>query len=245
MKYILIPLLICFSLSLSGQQEESTEQVRYCRVLFLNKPADAPDYAFIFDGKDTSHKVGLSSMNFSRVVELPGGPLTIGLSAEEVVVPEEFPKGAPKLKIPEGVNDIYLLLTSDPSNQALPVRIRPLNVDDSKLQAGETLWINLSPHNVAAQFGEKQVMIPAMKQTVSPPPLENSGYYLAKFIYQKNGEGRYWPVMKKSWWFDASSKRLGFILDTGGRLPKIFSFRDSRTAPERSSEDDVSEGADI
>lgn len=218
---------MCFCLPLVAQQEEA-ENIRYCRVLFLGKPKNGPDYAYIFDGIDTSHKVALSGVNFSRVVELPPGPLSIGLSPEEVNLPEEFPDGAPTLKIPAGINDLYLLLVSDPDNKVLPVKVRSLNVDDSKLKVGETLWINLSPHNVAAKFGEKQIMLPAKKQTVSPPPLESSGYYSAKFIYQKNGEGRFWPVMKKSWWFDASSKKLGFIVDTGGRLPKIFSLRDSR-----------------
>ncbi|MFU8771892.1 MAG: hypothetical protein ACNA8H_05670 [Anaerolineales bacterium] len=231
MKLIFITVLL-FSWLPLGAQEEAKEVKRTCRILFLNKPADAPNEAYLFDG-ETSHKVLLPSMNFSQLVELPSGPteggmFTIGLSPIEVKSVEEFPPGAPKVTLPNTSTDIYLLLASDPDNKVLPVKIQPLNVDDAELKQGETLWINLTRHNVAARLGEERLFIPPMKQTVSPPPLKESGYYRVQFIYQADGQGEFLPIMRKSWWFDATSKNLGFIINSDARLPKIFTFRDRR-----------------
>lgn len=248
MKHFLILLLLFAYLPLSAQQQ-AKDIKRSCRVLFLNKPADAPGEAYLFDGKN-SHKISLSSMNFSKVVELPrgalpDGTLTIGLTSEKVNSPEEFPRGAPSVTLPATATDIYLLLASDPSNSVFPIAIRPLNVDDSKLKAGETLWINLTKHKVAAKLGESQFFIDPMKQTVGPPPLEESGYYKAQFIYQREGKGDFLPIMRKSWWFDATSKNLGFVISSGARLPKIFTFRDRRSPESESDEGETDEPQEI
>lgn len=237
MRLLLIPLLLFTYLPLSAQQE-SREVKRSCRIIFPNKPADAPQEAYLYDG-EASHKVLLPSRNFSQVVELPSGALpdgklTIGLSPTEVNEPEEFPIGAPRVTLPATATDVYLLLASDPSSNVLPVRILPLNVDDSKLKPGETLWINLTKHKIAAKLGESQFFIEPMKQTVGPPPLDESGYYKAQFIYQREGKGDFLPIMRKSWWFDATSKNLGFVISSQGRLPKIFTFRDRRSSNQNS-----------
>lgn len=77
-------------------------------------------------------------------------------------------------------------------------------------------------------MGEERIVIPPSKISISSPPLKDSGYFLAEFAYQKHSEGPFLPVMRKSWWFDATSKNLGFIVDTGARMPKIFTVRDRR-----------------
>lgn len=241
-------LLILNGVPLAAQQEGEKIE-RTCRILFLNKPADAPDEAFLFDGK-TSHKVSLPSMNFSQLVKLPSvtfpdGKFTIWLTPEKIEKAEEFPSGAPSVTLPNHATDIYLILASDPSNDILPVRIKPLNVDDSKLKPGETLWINLTPHKIAAKLGEAQLVIDPMKQAVSSPPLEENGYYKAQFIYQRDAKGDFLPIMRKSWWFDATSKNLGFMISSGARLPKIFTFRDRRSSVQKSSDDEVSEEEEI
>ena len=226
MKISLIVLILFAYLPMPAQDVPGKNK-RTCRVIFLNKTADAPDKAYIFDGKN-SQKVNLSGVNFSKLIELESGPLTIGMTPNEVALPEEFPLGAPTVRIGEEMTDFYLLVVSDLGNRILPIKMQPLNIDDGKLKPGETLWINLTPHNVAAKLGEEQVLIPSMKQTVSPPPLEESGYYGAHFIYQPEGGSSYLPIMKKSWWFDATSKNLGFIVSSGSRLPRIFTVRDRR-----------------
>lgn len=223
-----LPLILCLLLvpfSLFAQQEE---QKRTCRIIYLMRDGDDPTEAFLFDG-NMSHKVQLPSLNFSEVIELPSGKITVGMSSESVDATEGFPDGAPTVTIPEQVTDVYLLLHKDPENKVFPIKMRTLNIDDKNLKPGHTLWINLSSHTVATQMGEEKTVIPPSKISISKPPLKASGYYMAQFMYQKNSEGKFHPVMRKSWWFDATSKNLGFIVDTGGRIPKIFTVRDHRS----------------
>lgn len=224
MKYLLIACLFFTTLPASSQE---VEKKRTCRILYVERPGDAPTEAYLFDGVQ-SHKVLLPSLNFSRVIELPKGDITVGLIPYGIDDPEAFPDGAPTVKIPEQQTDLYLLLSSDPKNKVLPVRIKAININNKNLKPGHTLWINLSKHKIAAKLGKENVMIPPMKITISPPPLTTSGYFLAHFLYQPDSKGKFLPIMKKSWWFDATSKNLGLIIDSSGRLPKIFTLRDRR-----------------
>jgi hypothetical protein len=210
---------------------------RSCRIIYLEKPADAPEEAHLFDGT-ASHKVALSSMNFSEVVMLPEGPLTLGLTPHPVSSPDDFPSGAPTAKIPATITDLYLVVVSDPENEVFPVRMLPLDVGAGKLKAGQTLWINLTNHTIAGKLGNETLTLPAGERVVGKAPLASSGYYKVRFLYQPDGQSEFMPVMQKSWWFDANSKNLGFIIQSGGRLPKIFTFRDHRDLDGRTGNSD-------
>lgn len=224
MKYLLIACLFISTLPASSQEQKKK---RTCRILYVERPGDAPTEAYLFDGKQ-SHKVLLPSLNFSEVIELPMGNITVGLSPNSIDAAEAFPEGAPTAKIPEQITDLYLLLSSDPKNNVLPIKIKALNIDNKNLKPGHTLWINLSKHKIAARMGKEEVIIAPKKITISSPPLQTSGYFLAQFLYQPDSKDKFLPIMKKSWWFDATSKNLGFIVDTGARMPKIFTIRDRR-----------------
>ncbi len=167
-------------------------------------------------------------MNFSDPIELPEGDITVGMTPNPVLEPQDFPSAAPKISVPANLRDLYLIVLSDPTNKVFPVRFQPIDVGDNQLKLGETLWINLSKHPIEARLGDQPVKVPTGAKVVSKPPLKSNGYYKAQFIYQPNGEGPFQPVMKKSWWYDANSKNLGFIIDTGERVPVIFLFRDQR-----------------
>ncbi len=224
--FTLLLLLSC----LPGLSQEEKKE-RTCRLLFLERPQDAPAEGQLFDGT-SSHKVSLSGMNFSEVVKLPDGDLVLGMTADPVATPEEFPKGAPTVTIPAQITDLYLIVASDPENKVLPIRMLPLDVGGQKLKAGETLWINLTGHSIKAMLGQEPLTVPPRGKVVGRPPLAASGYYKAAFLYQPDAQGEFLPIMRKSWWFDGKSKNLGFIIASGGRLPSIFTFRDYRDAEE-------------
>jgi hypothetical protein len=226
MKYLLLVSLLLAPWSVNAE-EEKEEKKRTCRIIYLMRDGDDPTEAYFFDGH-MSHKVQLPTLNFSEVIELPTGNITVGMSPESVDVAAGFPDGAPTVAIPEQMTDVYLLLHKDPENKIFPIKMRTLNIDDKNLKTGQTLWINLSSHTIATQMGEEKIVIPPKKISISSPPLKKSGYFLAQFAYQKDSQGPFLPVMKKSWWFDATSKNLGFIVDTGARMPKIFTVRDRR-----------------
>lgn len=228
MKFLVIVTLAlsclpCFSVG--------SEMARTCRIVFVDPPREAIKEVQFFDGV-ASRKILLPSKSLSEVIKLPGGDLVLGMTPDPVLNSESFPKGAPTVKIPAKVTDFYLIVVSDPENKILPLRILPVNIRDKKLKLGQTLWVNLTAHTIKGELGNLSLIVPPDTRVISEAPLPASGYYKAEFQYQLNGEGEFLQVMRKSWWFDAKSKNLGFIVNSRRMLPRIFSFRDKLT-PEK------------
>lgn len=218
-------LLVTIVLSSVYNFSEASEITRTCRIVFVDPPRNAPRKVQLFDGTST-RKVYLPDKNLSEVINLPAGDLVLSMMPDHVLDPENLPQGAPTVTISAKVTDFYLIVVSDPENEVLPLRMLPVDVDHKKPKLGQTLWINLTAHAIKANFGSEPLTIPPDSRVIGEGPLPSSGYYKAEFEYQANGEGEFLPVMKKSWWFDTSSKNIGFIVNSGRRLPRIFSFRD-------------------
>ena len=228
MKFLFI---ITLALAFLPCLSEGSEKVRTCRIIFLDPPRGAPKELHLFDGT-ASRKVQLSGMNLSEVIKLPKGDLVLGMTPAPVRNLENFPKGAPTVKIAAKITDFYLIVVSDPENKIVPIRILPVDVGDKQPKLGQTLWVNLTAHAITGKLGNKSLTVPPDTRVIGEAPLPGSGYYKAEFQYQLNGEGEFLPVMNKSWWFDAKSKHLGFIINSRRRLPKIFTFID-KLAPEK------------
>lgn len=200
---------------------------RSCRLVYPERPRGAPKFAFLFDGEKSQRAV-LSSMNLSPVVELPKGDLTIALTSSEVVDPESLSPETPKLRVPEGVDDFYILITPDPKNAVLPVKMNLVDPGGGKLKPSETLWFNSTPHQIEGKLGNSRLSVKPRGRAISKSPVTQSGYYKAEFVYKEDGEGSFAPITEQSWWHDVNSRHLGFIVNTGGRLPKLYFFRDFR-----------------
>ncbi len=202
-------------------------QTRTCRLLYPERPKDAPKVAYLFDGEN-NHQVTLPSLNFSNVVELPDGPLTLALSPNEILNPENVPKDLPLLKVSQSVSHFYILFTPDKKNKTLPVKMNLVSAGSNKLKPGQTLWYNMTPHQIGAILGEEKLVLKPQSHKISDGPISKSGYYVAQLAYQANGKGDYAPITKQSWWHDAKSRHVGFVVNTGGKLPKVYYFRDFR-----------------
>lgn len=222
-----VALLILFACHPGWADSANELNKRTCQVLFLNKTADAIDQAFLFDGT-SSHEVTLSAKGFSNVVELPSGPAIIYFCPRPVRQPDALKAGTPAVVIPGEVNDFYLLIKAAPKDAVTDYSLELIDVSDGKLKAGETLWINYTKHNISAEIGEGSIVIPPKGRVVSPPPLEESGYYPVHFTIQLEGKGDYHSVLKRTWRFMADARSLGFVIDTSGRRPQIFTIRDRR-----------------
>lgn len=239
----LIPIIFLATLAPLFSQGNNKSKGKTCRLIYLQKPADAPNDAYLYDGT-ISHKVELPSMNFSNVVTLPGGDLTLGMTPGEVTAPENFPSSAPTVKVSASVTDLYLIVVYDATNKILPIRMLPLDVGISKLKPGQTLWVNFTKHRILGKLGEENLDMSGGAREVSKAPLAKSGYYKALFGYLPKGEKSVLPIMNKSWWHDANSKNLGFIIDSGGRLPRIFTFRDFREPDQEPTENTAGQASD-
>lgn len=207
-------------------------QPRTCRLVFPERPQSAPKVAFLFDGK-TSQPITLPSMNLSEVIDLPSGDLTIAVTADKITDPEALPPKSPLLRIPESIREFYIIITPDPENTAIPIKMNMVNTGEGKLKPGETLWYNYTGHRIAAKLGNAQIIIDPNDRGISKEPAPTSSYYTAILRYQADGKGDYAPITEQSWWHDATSKHLGFIVNTGGKLPRIYYFRDFRLPYEK------------
>jgi hypothetical protein len=200
---------------------------RTCRIVFPERPQEVPKSAYLFDGSK-SQRVSLPSMNLSEVIELPSGDLTLAISADPIQSLEQVPPNAPKLRVPEKVTDFYIIVLHDPKNEDFPIKMNLVDTGGGRLKAGETLWYNFTEHRIVAKLGEATLSVAPMSRTISKGPQQASGYYSARFAYQPSGEGLLAPITEQHWWHDAQSRHLGFVIPSGGRLPRIFTFRDFR-----------------
>lgn len=232
MKLYLIPILVTAMLAVSARAElesnanSKSANKRTCRIIFPDRPKEAPKTAYLFDGKE-NHPVKLPSTNFSKVIELPEGAITLSISLTEITDPEiQLPKN-PKLDIQEGVQDFYVLVSSDPAKPE-SLNLMLINISDEILQNGDTLWFNQTDHQIDATLGVKEIALSPGGKKVSESPIPASGYYRAEFRYQKQAKGDFYKITEQQWWHDENSKHLGFIVDSGGRLPKIYFYRDFR-----------------
>jgi len=150
------------------------------------------------------------------------------MTPTEINDSKNLPLDAPKLTLRESVQDFYILVSSDPANSTLPLKMRIVDLADKKLKPGYTLWINQTDLRISAKLGEKEMSVAPGGETISKDPISISGYYKAKFHYQTNSEGKPLKITEQQWWHDTDSRHLGFIVNTGGRLPKIYFYRDFR-----------------
>lgn len=223
---LLFSLLTFFSVL--GYSNEISQAERTCRLVFPEKPANTPKFVYLFDGEQ-NHKVYISAVNFSDIVHLKAGDITLVMAPEPISDPEKIPRTFPHLTLSKEIKNFYILLSHDAQNSVLPISMNVLNLESGKFNEGTTLWYNFTNHRIAAKLGESKIIIDARKSAVSAEPLSTNGYYVAEFGFQPNSAGEFRRITEQQWWFDASCRYVGFIVDRGARLPRIYVFRDFRS----------------
>lgn len=200
---------------------------RTCRIIFPDRPNGTPQAAYLHDGTK-SHSVSLPSMNFSAVIELPEGDLTVALTPEQVEDGKAMPPTARQLQVPKEVIDFYILITADEKLKEFPLKLHLIDVSEGKMGAGETVWYNSTGHRIKAELGDTRLALDPEAIAVSSKPTASNGYYRASLTYQKDGQGDFLPFAEQQWRNDEKSRHLGFVASNGGKLPRIFLYRDFR-----------------
>lgn len=205
---------------------------RTCRIVFYNRPANAPKALHLFDGT-SSQEVELPSMNFSPVYKLASGAITLKLLTAKVEDPKNVAPDAPSVAIPEDYRDFFLLVSSDPNHPIAPVSLKAINLASENFKLGQMMWINHSDKTIEAKLGEQVLAIEPDSTKILDAPLREegvpkSGFYTASFTYQSQDKATFLPITEQSWWYDANCRHLGFIENSNRKLPKIFFFRDFR-----------------
>jgi len=209
----------------------ATAPERTCRILFLAGPDDAPQKLQLFDGA-RCREVDLPRMNFSKVYQLPGGPLNLRLLPSPPDDPTKIPPAAPGVAVPEGMTDFYLLLTSDPANTIAPVRMQVINAGNDKLKPGQTLWFNLTKNPVGGTLGSEKLAIQPSARTILNAPTTGNGDYPVILFYRIPGDEHLYPLCETKWRHDPRSRSVAFIIaENGTRAPRVMVFPDFRAAP--------------
>lgn len=224
--------LLCLLCLLPALAAAQSKGARTCRILFLGAPVDAPEKLHLFDGK-VSQEVELPRMNLSPVYNLPGGPLAIRMLPSAVVAPDAVSPDAPGATLSEAVTDFYLLVSSDPANKIVPVKLQVIDVNAANFKQGEMLWFNLTANGVGGRLGSEQLAMTPNSRTIVKSPAAKNEDYEVNLTYRMPGNERLYPLCETKWLHDTRSRTLVFVINqNGSRTPRVLGFPDYRVAPE-------------
>lgn len=226
-RLILLTLLAATACAFGQNVPEHT-----CRILFLNRPADAPKTLHLFDGV-SSQEVELPRMNLSPIYKLRSGPLNLRLLPAPVADPKTVSPDAPSATIPETCTDFYLLVTTDHGNKVTPVRMVAVNANAEQLARGQMLWFNLSDKAVAGTVGSEKILLKPNSREVLKEPRSGQGDYLVDLYFRVKDDETVHPLCETKWSHDPRSRSLVFVFPEGTRrAPRVSAFSDYRQEPE-------------
>lgn len=229
MRYLLL-LALCFPCFASAQDKP---QNRTCRVLMLNPPANPPEKIFLFDGT-SAQEIELPKMNFSDVYTIAGGDANIHLLKAPVIKPEEVPAGSPIGKLPAAIGDCYLIITGDPTNQVIPLRMQFIDAGAQSFKKGQMMWYNLTGHAVGGQLGSQKLALKPQSRSITDAPARGEEAYDVNLSYVIAGESEFNPICQTKWVHDSRSRMVMFV--HGGEnktTPIIEGFKDFRSEEEK------------
>jgi hypothetical protein len=201
---------------------------RTCRVLFLGASDQDPNQLHLYDGIK-SREVELPRLNFSKPYTLPSGPLTLHLLAEPPAQGQPPKPSSPTAKVPEEIGDFYLLVSPDPANKILPVRLQVINAGSSHFKTGQMLWYNLTDNTVGGQVGEQRLEIQPRSKVILDSPAKGNGEYHVNLNYRMVGNDHLYPLCETRWVYDPAARTVFFIIQQVGiRTPRIIGFPDRR-----------------
>lgn len=201
---------------------------RTCRIVFLGRPAGAPERLQLFDGS-SYQEVGLPCQNLSPVYKMSSGVINLRMVTEVPANGEPPPEGAPSAPVAEGFEDCYLFLTSDPENPIAPVSIRVLDASLARIGRGEMLWINLTDKTITGTAGNSELLLLPDACEVAKEPRQGQGDYPVALNFLIGEEAARHPLCQTTWRHDPRSRSLVCILPDGTRkVPRVSSFLDFR-----------------
>lgn len=205
---------------------------RTCRILFMNPPPDAPQKIFLFDGV-ASQEVELPGMNFSDVYKVAGGDTAIALLRAPVVAAKDIPAGAPVGKLAAAVVDFYLVVTSDPNNKVVPLKLQIIDAGSEKFKRGQMMWYNLTPNSVGGQLGSQKLAMKGQSRAIIDAPAKGNEAFTVNLSYLIPNDPQFHPICDTKWLHDPRARMVMFVY--GGEentAPQVVGFKDFREVEE-------------
>lgn len=213
-----------FALLILGQ----TASARTCRIVFLDRPTDAPNTLHLFDGT-TSQEVALPGMNLSPVYNLPSGIINLRLLPAKVEDPKTVSPDAPSIEISEDYTDFFLIVSSNPDNKIAPVSIKAFSPNNNAFKLGQMLWINLTDKTITGEIGEQSLSLNAESSAIVEAPRNDIGDYPIILNYLIEGKGDPYAICETRWQHNPASRAVVIVSSNKGRkAPRVSSFSDFR-----------------
>lgn len=201
---------------------------RTCRIVFLDRPADAPKTLHLFDGT-ASQEVDLPSMNLSPVYKLAAGTTHLRLLPAKVEDPETISPDAPSVEIPADHTDFFLIISSDPKNEIAPVSIQAFNPKTESFKLGQMLWINLTDKTIEGKIGDQTLSLKPESSDIVEAPRSDRGDYPISLSFLIEGKDTSNPICETVWQHNPTSRSVVIVsASQGRRVPRVSSFSDYR-----------------
>jgi hypothetical protein len=224
---LLVFLCCLLPVSLIAQEPKGA---RTCRILFLGAAETDPETLFLHDGSK-AQEVELPRLNLSKVYGLPGGALTLKMLAAPPADGQPPAAAAPAATVPETMGDIYLMLSPDPSNKTVPVRLQVIDASADRFKAGQMLWFNLSAHDVGGQVGKQKLTLQARAKVILDPPASALESYNVNLSFRIAGKDQLYPLCETQWNHDPAARTVLFVVqEPGSRTPRVLGFPDHRVS---------------
>ncbi|MBN8458323.1 MAG: hypothetical protein J0M04_10865 [Verrucomicrobia bacterium] len=205
---------------------------RTCRILFLAAPEGAPETLLLFDGT-SSRPVELPRMNLSPVYPLPSGDITLRMLAQAPSDAKPADPAAPSAKVAASVTDLYLLVTADPANRAVPVKLQVINAGADVFHKGQMLWFNLTPNRINGRLGDRGIALAPQSRAILDSPASGNDDYEVNLTYTLPENPKTYPLCETRWHNTPDSRGLFFVFTQPGvRTPRVVGFPDTRPNPE-------------
>lgn len=225
----------CIGHAAAVDETSGKKPPRTCRILFLAPPDDAPDKAFLHDGKSV-REVTLPSMNLSDVYEIAAGDITLRILPRQPVAGEPLPSGAPAVALPEAIRDCYLIVAMDPDNKIMPLGMRIIDANPAGFKAGQMMWMNLSTHTVGGKLGKNTLNLKPQSRVIVDAPAGGFENYPVKLGYLPEEGRQAEPLCSTVWRHNPEARSVIFVMmSPNSRIPGIKSFSDHRVRADTAS----------
>jgi len=223
-----------FLLILSLAATAAEKSTRTCRILFIAAPESALKTLFLFDGQ-TAQEVELARMGFSPVYNVSSEAVSLAMlpaaPPPATAAASVVPAGAPTVGIAASIRDFYLIVTSDPANQVVPVKMQVVDANAANFKPGQMLWFNLTQNKVGGTVGTRKLVINPNSRVILEEPANRSEEYHVNIQFIPPGKERPEPLCETNWSHDPRSRSVLFVFQSPGSVvPRIQGFPDFRDA---------------
>jgi len=146
----------------------SLAQANLARILYYDKPAKAPDTAYMYVNGKLHGEIKLPKFEFGEDLILKEGKENQHITFSPKIIEEgqQLPLGLPSVKVSKNWKKTLLVAVKDSENKLLPIQVYAINANDTYFGNCDFLFINLTPNLIVGTFGKENILVPPKNRHV-------------------------------------------------------------------------------